>query len=880
MNQTLENIINTDKNIDNNTKLILISEKKEYKLIKNISMSVDNSNTFIKLLYIILTNDKMNFYMENQCQNLSNQEIDMVFDLLCNNIEEKYLHDKFFQTFLCSKENLNNFVIRHKQYFIDLIRESQGNISYVLMDSDKVIELFLNENNLNKIQGIEKYSVSNLKLLVSIIKTGKDIPYYVGKLALFDKIIEEKEELSKEEFFVLLKLLKDKKTYVQNEKNLNIFNDLIKENIDYLFEISHEFDDLPACLAQSDLFRELCIERNNIKLAVKCTLPKDVTENKELCLLYAEELGLDIIDFYTKIKYVVNYYKRNENVFETIIASSLKENIFKLESEHFERFINDVSVQLGILKLSEKENILFNEIIKRYSYKDFELSTMIVEIIKNINYYEQLINKLKIEELTEKDIVTIIKVIKKPENKYNINNIEDIRNYDEKKKIYVKENIDKKDLEEAKEILLEYIFEISYEEAKKINLYYFNDRNKKVLNDLKETELPDNIYTYFELLNNILEEKSKENIVLIYKQNIDKKLYTKEIPFETYLRSEYIKLYSKTLYNPEEEKCINKTVSYNEKNVNVFIPRENFKFMVHCIGSCSNNQDIGNTNYQKDWEYRPQLQDHFLACSYMSENGIYSLRSKDSIILGFNELEAGSLHGMGDTDIDSIGYYATSYNGSKELMDMNNGRARFFVPSLMLNSINNGYNEIVIERRNLVQEKKSGLKKTADYIIMMSDLIEEQNLMLLNQLYKEKFSFITKEDQINISENKTKKSISEILENYNDAINKMAKEINIKKEILIEKYTEDILNAIYFENCIKASEEFDVPLIIIEKEYYFKKILKETKNYTEEEKEIIYSKFLEYNNLKRATLFNAVSQGKNVDRIINPEKNNQLIISI
>ena len=64
--------------------------------------------------------------------------------------------------------------------------------------------------------------------------------------------------------------------------------------------------------------------------------------------------------------------------------------------------------------------------------------------------------------------------------------------------------------------------------------------------------------------------------------------------------------------------------------------------------------------------------------------GIYSIRSQGCIIFGFDTLENGSIIGMGNTDIDSIGRYANAYDGSRELQERNGSIARFFVPFVLL----------------------------------------------------------------------------------------------------------------------------------------------------------------------------------------------------
>ena len=80
-----------------------------------------------------------------------------------------------------------------------------------------------------------------------------------------------------------------------------------------------------------------------------------------------------------------------------MLASSLKNNIFSLNSEHFERFINDVDVQLSLSKLSERELSLFSKILDLYSYDEYDISQMIVNVINNMNDYKDLLNSINIE---------------------------------------------------------------------------------------------------------------------------------------------------------------------------------------------------------------------------------------------------------------------------------------------------------------------------------------------------------------------------------------------------------------------------------------------------------------------------------------------------
>ena len=271
--------------------------------------------------------------------------------------------------------------------------------------------------------------------------------------------------------------------------------------------------------------------------------------------------------------------------------------------------------------------------------------------------------------------------------------------------------------------------------------------------------MPSYIYDYLELINRIVECDNQEKLLDLYNDLRSIKVYNSEIPFEAYLRAKYTELYSKSLYRINERNqvygpkdSITKEVNYNGKNIQVCIPRSNFNFFVHCVGSCSLASEVIEKNYRNDWLYRPQLQDHFVACSYINEKGINSIRSQGSIIFGFDTLESGSILGMGNTDIDSIGRYSCSYDGSRELQEENGDRARFFVPSEIIKTINKGYNEIVVERRNTDYSRSSDFKRKPDYIIMMVESMEPDNFNNLENLYQNQLSFISEEDKKEIQQ--------------------------------------------------------------------------------------------------------------------------------
>ena len=53
----------------------------------------------------------------------------------------------------------------------------------------------------------------------------------------------------------------------------------------------------------------------------------------------------------------------------------------------------------------------------------------------------------------------------------------------------------------------------------------------------------------------------------------------------------------------------------------------------------------------------------------------------------------------------------TFTDSSRELQEGNGSRARYFVPSEILKTINDGYNEIVLERRNTDKSRNKEFKR-------------------------------------------------------------------------------------------------------------------------------------------------------------------------
>lgn len=884
----LENL----NNINTNALFYAIAKSERYDLLKdaNIRLNINDSATLENLTEFFLSDEDILYFMHRNGITFSKDELNVIFNIVFQKYQYSDQFEFFLRNFFVNKEELNTFIKEHEQVFENCIKEKGQNIPYILKDCDSFVELILKGNHVKLVGDLENYSSSNLKLLTKCLENNKNVPYYLGNDRYAKHLFELKSDLEPKEFIELLNLLKEKSCYDRKNRDSEItfFTNLINENIDYLIKIVSQTKVLPKCLTESSTFRDKCIKRNRIDLAVKCILPLDIMQNEALANAYCSQLNIDSKDFYERSKWLLSYHEKNNNIFNTFLATSLKDNIFNLNKEHYERFINDVEIQMSLSKLNEKELTVLSKVLNIYNYKEYDISSMIVNIINNISNYQELVNSLNLENISEKDLRKLVSVLQLPDNQYQVNNIESLQNYDKLKKQFFANNFNNNDLISNKDSLLKVLFNIDLVEAQYIDSKYCHDNNNtNTLENLRNSELPLQIYNYLSLINKIVECNNLNDLSALYNGLKDTKIYDLEIPFEPYLRGQYTELYSQSLYRIDERNqvygpkdSISNEINFNGKNIQVCVPRANFNFFVHCVGSCSLASDVTDTNYRNDWLDRPQLQDHFVACSYINEKGIYSIRSQGSIIFGFDTLESGSILGMGNTDIDSIGRYANTYDGSRELQEGNGKRARYFVPSEILKTINDGYNEIVIERRNTDQSRNQEFKRKPDYIIMMAESMEQNNFNYLENLYQNQLSFISEEDKKEIQKIGDSRTLKEFLTKYKDIIFQTADIQGIPLNDMNNMYVDLIMKAKYFEDCLKASSEFDIPLVVVDKTYYFNKMLAESVYYDTETKSNVSASYSQANESKKKQIFNKVAKGSDLTKITQLKEPNKISVNI
>ncbi len=856
----------------------LLNESR-YDLFISNNIRIDfTSPNYQELLNLLLSDEDYGWYLKQNNYAFTSEETDKVWEYFIANLRlnSRELYN-FSYIFFNSIKETDDFIKRHHDYLTELLSSNTETSEFRCFgNSEEFIKIVLTTHSFHLLGDITKYPISCLKLYAKVAKQAREESHYgFNELVYLQNILTQNAEFTYEEVYNLMSILGETIEYKKHKSNVNPLNDLVSNHLDYLIDLS-EHTGIPKCLTGSEPFITECLKRNKMSLAVNCLFPPSIAQNPDLVTKYCQELNLPENVFYERIKWLYSYYEINSNIFNTFLPIMLKDPLFSLNKDHYERLINDVEVEMHIAKLSPKEQEIFCFLANKFSYGSFDITPMIVSIIDNISNYPDLINSITDYNLTDQQINNLIIILSSPTNYYEVTSISELNDIATLKKSRFARVPETSSVESKQTDILKYLFNIDIKEASRINwLYCYDEQGKNILHLLKSSELPKNVYDMLYLLNQIVDSPTEETLNSLHNSIKDIPVYNRCIPFESYLRSVYTELYSKSLYKVAEQENLasdveKKVVSNNGRNVNVYIPRSNFRLFVHCIGTCTINADkLDANNYQRDWEHRPQMQDHFVACSYIDQSKLLSLRSNGEIIMGFDSLEGSAIYGMGNTDIDSIGTYAKSYNGSANLMNQGS-RAKYSVPSLMLEKTTS-YNEFVIERRNVTD--KTSIKRKPSYIIMSVDAIENSdNFADINDLLNNVLDMLSDEERQAIKDSDDSNSIRRIISNHvKELISKYHLESLSEKEV-INEYCNKINKAKYYNECLRAAEEFDIPIIILDQLYYLKKMLNEKDIYDEDTKVIIIKNFMEANIYDKQRIYSGVDKNLPFSELFPPPK--------
>ncbi|MBE5736487.1 MAG: hypothetical protein E7356_03970 [Clostridiales bacterium] len=658
-----------------------------------------------------------------------------------------------------------------------------------------------------------------------------------------------------------------------NTNKIDVDKILNDTNIDDFINMIDKKGIVPFAVRNSNFFRDFCIKKNRFDLVVQCTIPDNLFEDENIMKGICSQLDTNPSNMFQKISWLKNYYKQNNNVFNTVLVSSLRDDIFNLNKNHYERFINHIEIQSDLSQLNNNQVKILSKILNMYSFKDYDLSFAITNIVNNMQDYNELINSIDSDHLTETHIKLLVSVLQNPNNPYQINTLSDLENYTTIKKRSLVSNFNSNSLEQNKSNMLQTIFNIDLKEAEYIYEQFCH--NREMVEALESSELPKENFRQLKFICDLINCNTQADLANIYNQLHGENIYNCELPLETYLRRIYNNLFSATLYNAQEKdqvfgpkEHIASKDNYNGHEVKMYFPRTKFSFMSHVVGFCSYKEDTISSNYAKDWLERPQIQDHIVACSYSTEEILGSIGDNRPIFC-FDNFEGGAMTAMSYTDIDSIGA-SQLYNSGRTIQESNHKRAKYYVPSEFSKVMvkKGGYSELLLERRDSKNEQ-SLTKRAPSYIMTVVPSLRNGALTRLDTIF-EQLSFIAQEDRIKISEQSSEIEIEKILNNYNDIFTWYAQEKDRDTSTLIRNYSNKILQAISYENCLRAATEFNIPLVVIDKENVFRRILDSKTQYDETTKARIYNYYISTRTNKEK-IWKAVCLNEDVLQLLTPE---------
>ncbi len=159
-------------NINSNILLYAIVKSERYELLKdtNIRLNINDSATLEKLIDYLLSDEDILYYMHSNGFTFSKDELNIMFNIIFQKHHYSYTFDSFLKNFFENKEELNTFVKEHEQFFQNYINEKKRGVEYTLKNCDNFVKLILKGNHIKLIEELEKYSLSNLKLLVQLLE--------------------------------------------------------------------------------------------------------------------------------------------------------------------------------------------------------------------------------------------------------------------------------------------------------------------------------------------------------------------------------------------------------------------------------------------------------------------------------------------------------------------------------------------------------------------------------------------------------------------------------------------------------------------------------------------------------------------------------------
>lgn len=300
------------------------------------------------------------------------------------------------------------------------------------------------------------------------------------------------------------------------------------------------------------------------------------------------------------------------------------------------------------------------------------------------------------------------------------------------------------------------------------------------LNSLTITEENVDLFEMYKAIINIIREDDPNLLIDVYQEFSNKMnpkpSFMRTVVFENSLRKEFARNLTSSVYKCNQNYTL-------QDNVKVFDAETDFKMIVTAIGAYQNDFVVRD-NYKEYWN-SPTIRTHGNCCSLIGNNNL-SMAEPKNVIFGFSSMDDNMLLLSSSKDINStpsskrFNIAQEEGNGSNRTIDGKqiNSIARiglgieFTNPDNLLNNTRGDYNELVYERRDL-SSNPLFYKKNPDYIVFVE---EYENI----DDYIKKF------------------------EGNSDMLD------YLREQQRLQKYQ--------FEQSIKAAQDFNIPIVKINRE--------------------------------------------------------------
>lgn len=248
------------------------------------------------------------------------------------------------------------------------------------------------------------------------------------------------------------------------------------------------------------------------------------------------------------------------------------------------------------------------------------------------------------------------------------------------------------------------------------------------LNSLDITEENIDLFEMYKAIINIINEDNPDLLIKVYqefsKQMEPKPNFMRTVVFENSLRKEFAKKLTSSVYKCNQDYVL-------QDNVKVFNAGTDFKMIVTAIGAYQTDF-IERDNYKEYWN-NSTIRSHGNCCSLIGNNNL-SMANAKNVIFGFSSMNNNMLLLSSSNDINStpsskrFNIAQEEGNGSNRTIDgkqINSIKIiglgiEFTNPDNLLNNTRGDYNELVYERRDL-SSNPLFYKKNPDYIVFVEE---------------------------------------------------------------------------------------------------------------------------------------------------------------